>query len=107
MVAAHLFGVDLRVGDALSDFARRQPIVDPPADVARPGVGPMRPPGVGVGLFRKSRPEGVDKSGIQVVLKAFPLLVSEAVLASIRLWICQVNFFMRHVHIATIQHWLD
>ena len=102
MVAAHLFGVDLWIFDTLSDFARRQPIVDPPADIACPGVGPVRPPGVSFGLFRESCPEGVDKSSIQVILKAFPLLVGETVLADIRLWICQVNFLVRHIHIAAV-----
>ena len=64
MVAAHLFGVDLWFDNAPGDFTRRQPIVDPPTDIARPGVGPVRPPGVSFGLLRESRPEGIDKSSV-------------------------------------------
>lgn len=64
VVAAHLAGVDVGAGDAWGDCRRGQPVVDPPAYVASPGVGPVCPPGVGIGLAGVSGAEGIYKASV-------------------------------------------
>ena len=104
MIGAEDVRVDLRVGDAWGDGAARQPVVDTPADVAGAGVGPMRPPGVFLGRVRMGCSKGIDKTSVEVILKAFALFVGKAMFADVGLGIGQVDFGMGDVHIAAVQH---
>ena len=91
--------MDFRRLHGLPQAAGDQEIVDSPSDVAGAGVGEAAPPTVmAVTLLEEAK--RIDEAGVDEVLEALALLVGEALLAAVRLWIGEIELRVRNVEIA-------
>ena len=104
VVGTHHLWVDLRVFHALRDTMTCQPVVYAPTDIAGAGICPVGPPGVFFRSIWVCSAEGIHKTSRQIVLKTLAFFVGVAVLAHICLWIREVYWLVRHIHISAVHH---
>src|ERR1035437_7467601 len=98
VIAAHDVHVNLGRGDTRDEGSRDEEIVNAPSDVARTGVGEIRPPRVVTIAFVK-KAERVDESGVDEVMEALALLGRETLFAHVG--IGQIVGSVRDVQVAT------
>lgn len=82
MVATHLLGVDLGVGDAICDVVASEPVVDAPADVAGASLSKVAPPGVVAVAFVITTVD-VGEAGREPVVETGAFLGCEASFADV------------------------
>src|ERR1035437_6332053 len=98
VIAAHDVHVNLGRGDTRDEGSRDEESVHAPSDVARTGVGEIRPPRVVTIAFVK-KAERVDESGVDEVMEALALLGRETLFAHVG--IGQIVGSVRDVQVAT------
>src|SRR6266850_3011421 len=100
MVREALLLVDRLLDRRGSDARRGDLVVDAPADVLRPGLAAVRPPGVLVGLAVDA-PENVDEADlVEDVRQPGALLRQEARVLLIRFPVPEVDLLVRDVPVA-------
>src|SRR3990167_7163388 len=85
VVAAHGIGVDFGCFNFELQAFRGQEIIYTPADIPRPGIGPMRPPTV-MAIAFVEQPESVDKPRVNIFLESLALFFSKALFAFVLFW---------------------
>ena len=80
-------------------------IVDTPPCVVLSCPESIRPPRIDVSLIRVEVTESVNKSAIQQTCELLTLLVCETSIAAIGLWVLDIDFLVRHIHISTHDDW--
>ena len=95
---------DVGAADAAAEPLRDDEIVDSPPRVVLPGPPPVAPPGIGPGLVRVQRPEGVHKAGGQELGHFPPFLVGEAGIPAVGAGIFQVDLLVGHVQVPAVDH---
>ena len=70
--------MNLGVFDLRCNSLTRQPVVDPPADVAGTGATPGGPPGVGIGFVGVGAAVGVDEAILDEIVETLALLWRES-----------------------------
>ncbi len=80
-------------------------VVDAPPNVFGPGIEPVRPPGIVVGLLVELT-EGIDEAAFNVPVKAMPLFDGEPGVVLVGLGVFKVDLLVCHVQVATENHGL-
>ena len=94
--------VDFGIGQLLCEAFGDNKVVDAPAGVLFSGPEPVGPPGVDAFQIRVEMAEGVYKARFQHMGHFGTLLVGEACIFPVGLGILQINLFVGHIQISTV-----
>ena len=97
--------IDIRMDFGIDQFivqrSRCNEVVDTPASILFPRLETIRPPGIDFFLVGVEITECIRKARREQMSELGTLLIGEARIAAIGLWILQVDFLMRHIQVAT------
>ena len=105
MVAAENLVVDSGADEAVIHPLRGQEVIDAPACVLLSGTESVAPPAVGSFQVWMEMAERIRETARQELCHLFPLLVCEASIPAVALWVLQVDFLVRHIHVAADDDW--
>src|SRR5436190_5905933 len=104
MVGEALLEVDVLAPGERRDAGRREVVVEPPADVLRPRLAAVAPPGVLLGM-RVERAEDVDEAELlEQARHPGALLGQEAAVLAVALPVPEVDLLVRDVDVADDDH---
>ena len=106
VVAAHDVGVDCGGLELGLEAVGAEPVVDAPAGVLLAGMESVAPPGVDVGCVGEEMTEGVGEPCGEQFGELGTLLVGETCVEMVGFGVLDVDFLVRHVHVATDEHGL-
>lgn len=94
---------DERVFEILFQDSRSKEVIDAPTNVPAAGIREVAPPAVFSCLIGIEESERIDESCVQEFLETHPLFICESCISSVRLRVCQVDFFVCDIQISTYE----